>query len=55
MKKGEEIECHTGEREKKSPFQDECKQCVFETLCLTWNSITQWEDTAEVEKTLENN
>lgn len=51
MTEGEEIECYTGERKANSPFLEECKQCVFETLCLAWNSKTQWDDTAEAEKT----
>lgn len=55
MTEEEEIECYTWERETSSPFQNECRQCVFETLCLTWNSRTQWDDTAEVEKTSESN
>jgi hypothetical protein len=54
MPEKEEIECYTGERETNSPFQDECKQCVFEALCLTWDSRTQWKDTTEVEKISEN-
>lgn len=51
MPEKEEIECYTGERGTNIPFQDECRQCVFETLCLAWNSRTQWDDTHEVEKT----
>ena len=51
MTEGEEIECYTGEKKSEIPSVINCKQCVFETLCLAWNSKTQWKDTHEVEKT----
>ena len=51
MTEGEEIECYTGENKSEIPSVINCKQCVFETLCLAWNSRTQWDDTHEVERT----
>lgn len=36
-----EIECHTGENKSEIPSVINCRQCVFETLCLAWNSKTQ--------------
>lgn len=51
MTEGEEIECYTGEKKPEIPSVINCKQCVFETLCLAWNSKTQWDDTHEVERT----
>jgi hypothetical protein len=51
MTEGEEIECYTGENKSEIPSVINCKQCVFETLCLAWNSKTQCGDIVYQEKT----
>ena len=47
-----EIECYTDWVKKERHFDEECEQCIFEALCLAWDSKHQWSDTHEAEKTL---